>query len=57
MNKFATGMIAGCLVGAAATATIATNNMDKRSRKKMKKAGKRMMNKAEDVLDNIMNMM
>lgn len=54
MNKFATGIVVGSLIGAAAT--MATN-MDNKSRRRMRKKGKRMMNRAEEVIDNIMDMM
>lgn len=53
MNKFSTGVLIGSVIGASAAMM---TNTSKSSRKRMKKTGRKMMNKAEEVIDNIMDM-
>lgn len=50
MNKIATGMILGGIVGAA---SIMWMNMDKKDMRKVQRRGKRVLNKAEDLLHDI----
>lgn len=48
MNKFATGLIAGGVIGAIGL-TCALS--DRKTRRKITKSGRHMMNKATDIMD------
>lgn len=50
MNKFTTGLITGGLIGAVGLTYALT---DKKSRRRMAKDGKRVMNKANHIMDRI----
>ena len=52
MNKFATGMLLG---GAAAAAGIGYMMKDKRTYQKLAKKGKKMVVKAEEAIDDMMD--
>lgn len=50
MNKFTTGLIAGGLIGAVGLTYALT---DKRSRRRMARDGKKMMHKANHLMDKM----
>ncbi|GMQ58537.1 hypothetical protein AN1V17_29320 [Vallitalea sediminicola] len=52
--KFATGLIVGSVIGASSLALV---NMDKRDMRKMQRKGKKMMHKAERLMDDLKEMM
>ncbi|GMQ61490.1 hypothetical protein [Vallitalea maricola] len=52
--KFATGLIVGSVIGAS---SLALMNMDKRDMRKVQRKGKKMMNKAERLMDDLKEMM
>lgn len=52
--KFATGLIVGGVIGAS---SLALMNMDKRDMRKMQRKGKKMMHKAERLMDDLKEMM
>lgn len=54
MGKFTTGIILGSVIG---VSSLALMNMDKRDVRKMQRKGKNLMNKAEDLMDDIKGMM
>lgn len=54
MGKFSTGMMIGGIVG---MSSIALMSMDKKSMRKVQRQGKKIMNKAEDLMDDIRNYM
>ena len=50
MNKLATGLIAGTVIGAIG---LSYAMQDKKTRRRVMRDGRRAMNKASDVMDNI----
>lgn len=54
MNKMTTGMILGGLIGAS---SIALMNIDKKDIRKAQRRGKNILNKAEDLMDDLRGMM
>ena len=52
--RFTTGVILGSVIG---VSSIALMNMDKRDMRKMQRKGKKLMNRAEDLMDNLRGMM
>ena len=53
MNKFATGLLVGGMVGAVGL-TYALR--DRKTRRKMSKEGRKIIDRANDVIDNITDM-
>lgn len=53
--KFSTGIMVGSVLGAS-VALMSTTTMSKSNKKRMKKTGRKMMGKAEDVIDHLMDM-
>lgn len=52
--KFSTGLIVGGVIGAS---SLALMHMDKREVRKMQRKGKKMMHKAERLMDDLKGMM
>ncbi|MCT4686196.1 hypothetical protein [Vallitalea sp.] len=52
--KFTTGLIVGSVIGASSLALV---NMDKRDMRKVQRKGKKMMHKAERLMDDLKEMM
>ncbi|CUQ05547.1 YtxH domain-containing protein [Clostridium baratii] len=56
MGKMIKGMAAGALIGTAVS-MVMLPRMDKRTRRHMRRAGKRFINAAGETYDNMMTMM
>ncbi|WP_147590094.1 YtxH domain-containing protein [Clostridium polynesiense] len=56
MGRFISGMTAGALVGAA-LGTVILSQMDRRTQRMIRKAGKRMMSTMGDTYDDMMHWM
>lgn len=54
MNKMTTGLIVGGLIG---VSSIALMNMDKGDIRRVQRRGKNILNKAEDLMDDLKGMM
>lgn len=54
MNKVATGIIVGSIVGAS---SVALMNLDKRDMRKFQRRGKQLLNRAENLMDDLKGMM
>lgn len=54
MGRFSTGMMIGGLIG---MSSVALMNLDKKNMRKVQRQGKKIMNKAEDLMDDIRNFM
>jgi gas vesicle protein len=55
MGKFINGITTGAIVGATIGMMVAPQ-LDRNTRKRLKKTGKKMVNVAGDLYDNMMNM-
>lgn len=53
MGKFTKGIVAGALISTA-VGMMVMPNLDRRTQRKMRKAGRQMKNMAEDTYENIM---
>lgn len=53
MNRFTTGMMIGGIIG---VGSVMMTQMDNRTKRKMRKNGRKMMNKAGFLVDDVMRM-
>lgn len=54
MGKLTTGIVLGGVIG---ISSLALMNMDRRDMRRVQKKGKRLMNKAEDLMDDLKGFM